>query len=510
MFATVILFFISMDSYLCDLYHRVDAAWFFMCGKAWMSGLVPYVDFADSKGPLLWLIYGIGYLIDHTSYIGVFWISCVWYGLIYFFTYKTARIFLRDDKRALICTILMTFAFFSNWFHYETRAEDFCLLFMVLSLYRVCRLMYTGPVEDKELYWTGGILGACFSALLLIKFNIAAMQSIFILCLLYVLIRERRNVLRPLMCCLAGFAAVAAPFLAYFLLAGNLGAFIQEYFIRTSQTINPPGASFWAVIVEYIKEWKDIFFNPSCGALFCLLIIGGVAFAKILDGEYKWMPLVVSMFVFAITMRHHYVGVTILYYFNICSFLLLFLLVYLLSLSKGQIRGLSPLVLALVTIVMIVPIHYISFTRRVYFLNYPQERYDYYRVAYLMSQVKSPKVISAYGLEEGYGMPAGTLPAGKYWVKQEGMTQEMLEEHDRLINSGKADFIIVPVHALRDGTLPESRLDGLGYKECASYRSFDDFKVFTKWDDLDTEGVVYPSRLDVLLKRTRFVDGRWE
>ena len=27
-----------------------------------MNGLTPYVDFTDSKGPLLWLIYGIGYL----------------------------------------------------------------------------------------------------------------------------------------------------------------------------------------------------------------------------------------------------------------------------------------------------------------------------------------------------------------------------------------------------------------------------------------------------------------
>ena len=79
--AAFVLFFISPDSYFNDLHSRVDSAWFFMCGKAWMSGMLPYVDFADSKGPLLWLIYGIGYLLDHTSYVGVYWISCFWYGL---------------------------------------------------------------------------------------------------------------------------------------------------------------------------------------------------------------------------------------------------------------------------------------------------------------------------------------------------------------------------------------------------------------------------------------------
>ena len=88
-FATTALFFISLDSYFNDLYRRVDSAWFYMCGKAWMNGLTPYVDFTDSKGPLLWFIYGIGYLISRSNYLGVFWISCLWYAGTYFFSFKT-------------------------------------------------------------------------------------------------------------------------------------------------------------------------------------------------------------------------------------------------------------------------------------------------------------------------------------------------------------------------------------------------------------------------------------
>ena len=58
--AFAVLFLVSPDSYTHDLFDHMDSAWFFMCGKAWMNGMIPYVDFADSKGPLLWLIYGIG------------------------------------------------------------------------------------------------------------------------------------------------------------------------------------------------------------------------------------------------------------------------------------------------------------------------------------------------------------------------------------------------------------------------------------------------------------------
>ena len=34
-----------------------------------MNGAVPYRDLFDHKGPLLYLLYGIGYLIDSTGFL---------------------------------------------------------------------------------------------------------------------------------------------------------------------------------------------------------------------------------------------------------------------------------------------------------------------------------------------------------------------------------------------------------------------------------------------------------
>ena len=92
LFSAVVLFFISPDSYFNDMHTRADSAWFFMCGKAWMNGLVPYVDFADSKGPLLWLIYGVGYLLSRQDFIGVFWLSCGCYAATLYVAFLTAEL----------------------------------------------------------------------------------------------------------------------------------------------------------------------------------------------------------------------------------------------------------------------------------------------------------------------------------------------------------------------------------------------------------------------------------
>ena len=59
-----IMFWIEADSYTHDILLRGDTSWFMAGGRAVVEGLVPYVDFSDSKGLLLWWIYGLGYLIN--------------------------------------------------------------------------------------------------------------------------------------------------------------------------------------------------------------------------------------------------------------------------------------------------------------------------------------------------------------------------------------------------------------------------------------------------------------
>jgi hypothetical protein len=122
--------------------------------------------------------------------------------------------------------------------------------------------------------------------------------------------------------------------------------------------------------------------------------------------------------------------------------------------------------------------------------------------AHIMSQVKSPKLINAYWIEHGYGMPAGVLPAGKYWSAQLMMTSDMMREHERLIQSGEADFIIVPAkEMLAKELVSENRLAEMGYKEYLRLHTFTDLVLLSKWDNLDTTDFVCPTNREILLKK---------
>lgn len=74
-----------------------DSNVFFLCGKGLAEGLIPYVDFTDSKGPFLWLIYGIGYIISPTNYWGVYYLEVFFSFTTLCIAYKTLRLWL-DSK----------------------------------------------------------------------------------------------------------------------------------------------------------------------------------------------------------------------------------------------------------------------------------------------------------------------------------------------------------------------------------------------------------------------------
>ncbi|MDH6355503.1 hypothetical protein M2132_001848 [Dysgonomonas sp. PH5-45] len=63
----LLLFLCSRMSPLYDFNAWSDINVYFTIGKGWMNGLLPYRDLFDHKGPLIFLIYGIGYLIAFFS-----------------------------------------------------------------------------------------------------------------------------------------------------------------------------------------------------------------------------------------------------------------------------------------------------------------------------------------------------------------------------------------------------------------------------------------------------------
>ena len=228
-FAVVALLLVSWDSYLYDLWQHHDVIWFYMCGKAWMNGMVPYVDFADSKGPLLWLIYGIGYLISPHNYTGMFWISCALYTFIFYQCYKCALLFVRDTRLELVAVLLSAVFFLSGLTHIEVRAEDYCYAFMLPLFYRFLRFNVAHEHSTRFVKSTAILLGFSLGATLLIKYSCTLMLAAFIpYCCIVMARRSGYSLWKALgWCTLIGILTIL-PMILWMAWRGCLDDFFQE------------------------------------------------------------------------------------------------------------------------------------------------------------------------------------------------------------------------------------------------------------------------------------------
>lgn len=500
-FAVVVLFLVSADSYTRDLYGRNNSAWFFMCGKAWMNGMVPYVDFTDSKGPLLWLIYGVGYLVSHYDYTGVYWVSCVFYAFTFFFVYKTAHLFLRSGKWSWLVVIIMTIFFFNAIYHRETKTEDFAQPFMMGAVYFTSKLLYV-CVDRRNVVEASLWLGVAFGCTFMMKYNIAAILCIFIVYTLWAVHAEPvKNgcpriecggwgaVARSLALMLAGVAVVWLPLLVYFIVEGNLKAFSVEYFYNTMHTVN--NLENRGTLVDQLGSRLVTDAFPLTVQLFATLSPVVVTYMK----RCRTFPLVA----FAVGAVVNSMNGLLIYYFNSTNGLVVFGVISLALLVRNYRHAKSRRInwwAALVVFPLLVINN--NDVRGNYFLHQNSSREAFYYYAALATQYEKPTVIFYRGMPNpDFTVTAGALPGCKYWAQQNGATSAMRQEQDEAVRSRKADLVAVYAsnYAARDS------VKKAGYYAYKSPAKANRYVLFSKKELVEPPEGWGPSVMQVLLKK---------
>lgn len=471
-----------------------------------MNGMVPYVDFSDSKGPLLYLIYGLGYLLSPRNYIGVFWISVLWYTAVYYIMFRLSMFLIGNRRQSVVASLLMTMAFFIPYheseFRNEFRAEDICMLFVAIALYVLVRVLYAHQaVTDFTINIGCAVLGFCLGATFLVKYSITAMMLIFPIVGLYFLIREKRNILRPVLSVFAGLTVIFAPFFIYMVITHSLDDFVREYIFNTLATVS--GSSG---IKTSLLEISYVFAKPYRFFLLIVGMVGCMMFSQNVK-RYKYSMLICFLWFMLWSTKHTYLN-SFSCYFIPASIFFIFLYAYLAkslaSLLTSNIRTMALLFSVLTLMILGNVIQFVNGTAFMpdFFFYDRNSRKEYYDVTYLMSQVDRPTLIDwSESLEVGIGIPVNALPGTKYFCLQAGYTSEMAKSQDLGAMSGKADFIVIP--AERESRLA-LRLEQKGYKRYYRFQSIlfnTEMTLYSKHNLRMPPKDFHVSNMDVLLKR---------
>ena len=129
----------SDTSPLYSFYPSPDPSIFFMFGRGLLHGLLPYVEMADSKGPLLVWIYYAAAWIDGHSFAGIFLIQCVTLFTTLLLACGTARFYLSQRGSLLASMLLCLFLFDSFPFQRGGGVEELCWPGMAAVVYGLVR-----------------------------------------------------------------------------------------------------------------------------------------------------------------------------------------------------------------------------------------------------------------------------------------------------------------------------------------------------------------------------------
>ena len=427
----IIQLFLSNDSPLFWLAHRVDSAWFFMEGKAFLYGLRPYVEFTDFKGPLIWLFYGIGWLISPLNYHGMYVVSGVFYALTLFFNYKTAMIFLRDNRLSMAATLPMIFVYFFPWFHFETRSEDLMLLFVAITLYALFKRLYANERNDVADFM---MLGGCFTALVLMKYNIAAVQGIMVLVALWDQYKCKKSLAKPFLWMIVISVVIAAPFIIYFIMTDTLGAFFHNYFVLAYETVtyeNSDSPSYMQDLAGILEDYRKIVF-------IAVVFVGGMLLSLRLK-NYKLVPVIVALLFIAMSTRHNVWN----YYYGVCYIFILYLFIALLLFNNKRVRQAC---YGLLTIYVVGSCLYGNLIdgelRQNTIFTHGEDRESFQAISDVMKDVEHPRLLSYECQEFGFGVMYGALPAGDQFAYPNGGTPAMIRDHKKILTDRKADFVV--------------------------------------------------------------------
>ncbi|MGN0036616.1 MAG: hypothetical protein ACI36X_05305 [Bacteroidaceae bacterium] len=442
----VLQLLLNIDSYLWMNNGHYDSACFFMAGKALMNGLTAYDQFADSKGLLLWAIYGIGYLIHPHSYVGVFWMACVFYWAAFCIAYRSARLFL-PRTYALLASMSMALPLWYWNFYTEGKAEHFCTPFVAWGLYVLVRQMRLGA-DRRDLHRTF-VLGAAWVCVLMLKWSVGVMMlSLLVGVGIYAV---RLGTWRRM---LAGFCGgvVAAflPFAVYFSWTASWDDMWREYVVNTFATVSMPLKD---TLAAYLGEWLHLFSTRR------IVYVLAVMPLLLLWRKKEWfvsaLPFLCAMFFVALSIRHDQFG----HYITAAApFTLAAMVAILVWWRRHGLR------LGLYVVGLSVGLCYIVWGKIHYadcFITESKgEITRFESIGVLMAQVPKPTVLNI-GQERGYAM-GYTLPACRYWITQMGRTEQMLQQEVDYMKSGQADFVLL--HGADLIRLYESDVLAAGYR----------------------------------------------
>lgn len=286
----------------------IDSSVFIYGANRIREGKIPYRDFFDHKGPILYLIEVIGLSLANGNVIGIWIIEVLFMFLNFLLLYKISQLFSKNKIVNILAVFLSTVPLFT-FFSEGNFTEEYALPFMLYALYTFLKFIKNNDIKRREIIFNG----ICFAMVLLMKVNLVMLWVVNVLIVIYIYIKNKKykEFIRTILLFLLGVLIVFLPVILYFLINNAISDLFYCVFTFNCKYVGYKGTM--------PKKLEILQFFLKASKLSVIALILGIAnLVKRIVKKQKYIANVSSILYFIVVIIElTLIGRNYIYYANI-------------------------------------------------------------------------------------------------------------------------------------------------------------------------------------------------
>ena len=440
----------SRSSPLYPLNDWDDVNCFFTVGKSMFSGRVLYRDIYEQKGFLLYVVYGLAWLVSRRSFFGAYLIEIACFFVFLRLVRATLRLFMEERPAVLLCPVLAAVLCGTRGFYLGGSVEELALpilYYPIYTLIRGARLRGDCIPTRREMV----LLGAGAAALLWSKFTLLGIYIGYVLFAVVYLLRRREagRLLRSAGLFLLGFAAVSLPVLGYFAYHGALGDLWTAYFYNNIFLYSPERSVGRYAFILAGAVWQNL--------LMMMLIALGVVWVlrAPLGKAFRWgmfsLFFCCAFFIYAggAAFEYYAYGLAALSVTGLPALYELGRIAAKSVSGPAALRRVNRTAASLAVLVLCCGFAFGRSMNRFYASCRAEDMwYTHFAEQVLASEDTS--LFNYNCLDRGLYTVTGVVPETKYFCKLNIPLQEMYDECERYLREGETAWVVTSLRVGRD------------------------------------------------------------
>lgn len=219
-----------------------DSLQFQTIGKAWLDGKVPYRDLFDHKGPIIFLVNALGFLLGGGTRYGIVVLQVIALAVVIHYALRLARLVSPNRLWGGI-VLVFTLIAYARAYVQGNSVQEYSLPFVFASVYYLVHFLQQPKGTNHPLKYAF-LYGITLAVCLLTQFSNAILVAPGILVVMILLIARHQwqNLWQNLALGLAGLLTIILPFVIYFATQGALSDMIYAVLTYNFEYANQIGS----------------------------------------------------------------------------------------------------------------------------------------------------------------------------------------------------------------------------------------------------------------------------